>query len=65
VIPFLLFLVFLATRARVLKSRVAELVDLAAHRAGLLRINDRDVVVSPVSPVQVVEAMHVDSTAQT
>ena len=32
------FLVFLATRARALKSRVAELVDLAALRAGLQRI---------------------------
>jgi hypothetical protein len=33
-----LFLVFLWTRARLLKSRVAELVDLAAHRAGLQRV---------------------------
>ena len=38
IIPYVLFLVFLATRARVLKSRVAELVDLAAQRAGLQRI---------------------------
>src|SRR6058998_4019215 len=29
---YLLFLLFLATRARALKSRVAELVELAAHR---------------------------------
>jgi hypothetical protein len=35
IIPYSLFLVFLATRARLLKSRVAELVDLAAQRAGL------------------------------
>jgi hypothetical protein len=35
IIPYALFLVFLATRARLLKSRVAELVDLAAQRAGL------------------------------
>ncbi len=34
-VPYLLFLLFLWTRARLLKSRVAELVDLAAHRAGL------------------------------
>jgi hypothetical protein len=34
----LFFLGFLATRARVLKSRVAELVDLAARRAGLQRV---------------------------
>jgi len=32
---YLLFLVFLGTRARALKSRVAELIDLAARRAGL------------------------------
>src|SRR5256714_183970 len=36
--PYLLFVIFLATRARALKSRVAELVDLAAQRAGLERI---------------------------
>ena len=33
--PYLLFVVFLGTRARLLKSRVGELVDLAAQRAGL------------------------------
>ncbi len=38
IIPYLLFVIFLATRARALKSRVAELVDLAAQRAGLERI---------------------------
>jgi len=43
---------------------VAELVDLAAHRAGLQRISGRGVVAPPVLPVQAVEAMHVDS-AQT
>src|SRR5437588_5718994 len=32
-VPYLLFLVFLWTRARALKSRVAELVDVAAYRA--------------------------------
>jgi hypothetical protein len=40
-VPYLFFLVFLATRARVLKSRVAELVDLAARRAGLQRVPRR------------------------
>ena len=40
-IPYGLFLVFLATRARALKSRVAELVDLAAVRAGLQRVPRR------------------------
>ncbi|MDQ6622046.1 MAG: glycosyltransferase [Verrucomicrobiota bacterium] len=37
-LPYFFFLLFLATRARILKSRVAELVDLAAYRAGLQRI---------------------------
>jgi len=41
IIPFSLFLIFLGTRARALKSRVAELVDLAAYRAGLQRIMRR------------------------
>jgi glycosyltransferase involved in cell wall biosynthesis len=35
---YVLFLFFLWTRARALKSRVAELVDLAALRAGLQRV---------------------------
>jgi GT2 family glycosyltransferase len=43
-IPYLLFLIFLGTRARALKSRVAELVDLAAHRAGLQRVTGRSKV---------------------
>jgi len=38
---YMLFLFFLWTRARALKSRVAELVDLAAHRAGLQRVGRR------------------------
>jgi O-antigen biosynthesis protein len=37
IIPYLFFLGFLVNRARALKSRVAELVDLAAYRAGLQR----------------------------
>jgi hypothetical protein len=63
-IPFAVFLAFLWTRARALKARVAELVDLAAHRAGLHRISDRDVVIAPVLPVQAAEAMHIDSAGQ-
>jgi hypothetical protein len=34
-VPYGLFVIFLANRARLLKSRVAELVDVAARRAGL------------------------------
>jgi hypothetical protein len=64
IIPYSIFLVFLALRARALKSRVAELVDLAAHRAGLQRITGRGVIAPPVLPVQAMEAMQADS-AQT
>lgn len=35
---YLAFVLFLANRARRLKSRVAEMIDLAAYRAGLQRI---------------------------
>lgn len=38
IVLYVLFLIFLATRARALKKRVAELVDLAAYRAGMERI---------------------------
>jgi hypothetical protein len=65
VIPYSLFLAFLASRARALKARVAELVDLAAHRAGLQRVTRRGVAVPPALPVQAVEAMQADSAART
>lgn len=65
VIPFSLFLIFLASRARALKSRVAELVDLAAHRAGLQRMTRRGLAVPPTVPEQALEAMHTDSAART
>jgi hypothetical protein len=54
-VPYLLFLVFLWTRARLLKSRVVELVDLAAHRAGLQRMTRRGKVGTATS-IPVVEA---------
>jgi len=41
VVPYIIFLIFLVIRARRLKRRVAELVDVAAHRAGLQRIARR------------------------
>ena len=65
VIPFSLFLIFLASRARALKARVAELVDLAAHRAGLQRVTRRGIAVPPAIPVQPVEAMETDQVART
>jgi hypothetical protein len=48
------FLGFLATRARALKSRVAELVDLAAFRAGLQRV-PRKGKVTAAAPQQELE----------
>jgi GT2 family glycosyltransferase len=53
VVPYVLFLVFLWTRARLLKSRVAELVDLAAHRAGLQRAMRRGKMTGKDSTPQV------------
>jgi glycosyltransferase involved in cell wall biosynthesis len=47
IIPYALFLGFLATRARALKKRVGELVDLAAYRAGLQRITRKQAAPSP------------------
>jgi glycosyltransferase involved in cell wall biosynthesis len=41
IISYALFLIFLASRARILKRRVAELVDVAAYRAGLQRLTRR------------------------
>jgi hypothetical protein len=54
IIPYGIFLVFLLRRARALKKRVAELVDLAAYRTGMQRISRR-MKKSPTNPVEVVE----------
>src|SRR6476660_5093305 len=40
-IPYAIFVLFLATRARRLKRRVAEILDVAAHRLGMQRIAKR------------------------
>jgi hypothetical protein len=53
IVAYLVFLVFLGTRARALKSRVAELVDVAALRAGLQRVTRRSKVLSTDSAVEV------------
>jgi GT2 family glycosyltransferase len=58
VVPYVLFLVFLWTRARLLKSRVAELVELAAHRAGLHRVKRRGKVAGSESTPQVEMPAH-------
>ena len=60
---YLLFLLFLATRARALKSRVAELVDLAAHRASLQRLTRRAKVASADSTPEVPVAVNVTDPA--
>ena len=59
VIFYALFLVFLATRARALKSRVAELVDLAALRAGLQRVARKEKVAAPTPQSELEVAMNV------
>jgi O-antigen biosynthesis protein len=64
IIPFSLFLLFLASRARALKARVAELVDLAGYRAGLQRITRRGVVTPLPLPVQAMEEVHADSASR-
>ena len=63
IIPYSLFLVFLGTRARVLKSRVAELVDLAAHRAGLQRVARRGKVPTSRSTLPVQALMNATESA--
>jgi len=60
---YLLFLLFLATRARALKLRVAELVDLAAHRAGLQRVTRRGKVASANSTPEVPVPVNVTDPA--
>ena len=49
IVFYLAFLGFLGTRARALKSRVAELVDLAAFRAGLQRVSRKGKPVAPAA----------------
>jgi hypothetical protein len=64
IIPYLFFLVFLLTRARALKSRVAELVDLAAYRTGMQRFLRRGWATTAVSPLRVDAAASVDPEAR-
>ncbi len=48
-LPYAVFITFLALRARQLKSRVAELVDLAAYRLGLSRIKGNATTASRIA----------------
>jgi glycosyltransferase involved in cell wall biosynthesis len=49
---YAVFVLFLAVRARRLKSRVAEIVDLAAYRSGLTRIRRRRSTAAATEPVK-------------
>jgi hypothetical protein len=63
VLFYAVFLVFLATRARALKSRVAELLDLAALRAGLQRITRKNKTVSPTTEPELEVAVNASDPA--
>jgi hypothetical protein len=57
------FLGFLETRARALKSRVAELVDLAAFRAGLQRVSRKGKPVAPAAEPELEVAVNATDPA--
>src|SRR5207249_6329145 len=57
------FLGFLATRARALKSRVAELVDLAAFRAGLQRVSRKGKAVASTAEPELEVAVNATDPA--
>src|SRR6266404_4014813 len=59
IIPYLLFVIFLVTRAHALKSRVAELVDLAARRAGLERVMRKGKIAARTAEPEVAVAVNV------
>jgi O-antigen biosynthesis protein len=63
-IPYAVFVFFLATRARALKSRVAELVEVAAHRVGLQRMRRGRVVTMPSQSAEIEVPMRVDPAAR-
>jgi len=60
---YLAFLGFLGTRARALKSRVAELVDLAAFRAGLQRVSRKGKPVVPAVEAELEVAVNATDPA--
>ena len=62
-ISYVLFFAFLATRARALKSRVAELVDLAAQRAGLERVIRKGKTAAPTAEPEIPVAVNVSDPA--
>src|SRR5436190_8432984 len=60
---YLAFLSFLGTRARALKSRVAELVDLAAFRAGLQRVSRKGKPIAPAAKPELEVAVNATDPA--
>ena len=60
---YVLFLLFLWTRARALKSRVAELVDAAALRAGLQRVTRKQKIAKPAAVAEPAPAINVTDPA--
>jgi hypothetical protein len=54
---------FLAMQARALKSRVAELVDLAAFRAGLQRVLRKGKSVAPIAEPELEVAVNATDPA--
>src|SRR5262249_53945038 len=63
IVLYVLFLGFLGTRARALKSRVAELVDLAAFRAGLQRVLRKRKAVGPIAEPELEVAVNATDPA--
>jgi hypothetical protein len=63
IVFYLASLGFLATRARALKSRVAELVDLAAFRAGLQRVSRKGKAVAPTAEPELEVAVNATDPA--
>jgi hypothetical protein len=63
IVTYGLFVLFLWTRARALKSRVAELVDVAAHRAGLQRVRHKGKAAPPTVEPEIPVAVKVSDPA--
>src|SRR6266404_5408579 len=63
IVPYGVFLLFLWTRARALKSRVAELVDVAAHRARLQRVMRKGKIAARTAEPEVAVAVNLSDPA--
>jgi hypothetical protein len=63
IVTYGVFLLFLWTRARALKSRVAELVDLAGYRAGLQRVMRKGKIATRKAEPEVPAAVNMSDPA--